>query len=198
LAKERLNECEKSDILAWRAFLEKKAKALLTDRSHDWPHTGRVLRNALRISQKQGGDREIIVASVLLHDIGYARNEEHHETESARMAGPLLKKAGFPKTKIPAVLSCIRKHRFSKGHKAETMEEQILQDADKLDAMGAIGVARCFLWTGERRMRMEIGVEHFHDKLLKLGSLMNTKQGRRMAKSRHDYMIDYLKTLEKE
>ena len=171
---------------------------LLTDRSHDWPHTGRVLRNALRISKKEGGDKDIIVASALLHDIGYARNEAHHEIESAQMAKRLLVQSGFPKSKIPAVLSCIKKHRFSKGHKAETIEEQILQDADKLDAMGAIGVARCFLWTGERRMRMEIGVEHFHEKLLKLGSRMNTKQGRRMAKSRHDYMISYLKTLDKE
>lgn len=182
----------------WQIKLTKIVKPFLTDASHDWGHTERVLKTAQRIAKKEKADLEIVTAAVLLHDIGYAEDWEGHHALSAEKAPLLLKKVGFPKEKIPAVCHAILAHRFSRPPAPASLEAKILQDADKLDALGAIGIARCFMWTGEHREKLRVGVEHFHEKLLKLRGQMHTKTGRKIAARRHSYMLKFLETLEKE
>ena len=83
-----------------------------------------------------------------------------------------------------------------KYFEAKTTEEKILQDADKLDSMGAMGIARCYYWSGQRNLPLQIAHAHFPEKLLRLSSLMNTKEGKRIAKERHKYMQKFLAELE--
>lgn len=172
------------------------SKRLLTDQTHDFSHAQRVHSLCSKIASKEkSADSEILFAAAYLHDIAYARNYGLHHLVGAKMARKILQKCGFPKEKILRVCSCISKHRFSEAKKGETIEEKILQDADKLDSMGAIGIARCYYWTGQRKLPMEIAHAHFPQKLLRLSSLMNTKEGRRLAKERHKYMQDFLAAL---
>lgn len=172
------------------------AKRLLTDQTHDFSHAQRVEKLCMKIARTEKADADILFASAYLHDIAYSRNYENHHSLGAKMAEKILKDCNFPKEKIPSVCSCIAKHRFSTAHKGESIEEKILQDADKLDSMGAIGIARCYYWTGQRRLQLQIAHAHFPQKLLKLSSLMNTKEGKRIAKERHKYMKEFLSALE--
>ncbi|VVB58537.1 HD domain protein [Candidatus Anstonella stagnisolia] len=173
------------------------AKTLLTDPTHDFSHAQRVERLCIKIAKtEKSADTSILFAASYLHDIGYSRDYEMHHSLGAKMAEKILKGCSFPKEKIPAVCSCISKHRFSTAHKGETIEEKILQDADKLDSMGAIGIARCYYWTGQRKLPLQIAHAHFPEKLLKLSSLMNTKEGKKIAKERHAYMQKFLAILD--
>jgi len=173
------------------------AKRLLTDPTHDFSHAQRVEKLCMRIAKtEKSADTSILFAAAYLHDIGYSRDYETHHSLGAKMAQKILKSCNFPAEKISAVCNCISKHRFSIAHKGETIEEKILQDADKLDSMGAIGIARCYYWTGQRKLPLEIAHKHFPEKLLKLSSLMNTKEGKRIAKERHRHMLEFLARLE--
>lgn len=200
-------------VLAW---LKKEAPA---DAAHDSSHVLRVLNSAWDIAQTEGGDLEIIVAATLLHD---AKNlpKGHPKAKSssslsAEFAVALLRDAGFPEDKLPVVYDAIVCHSFSKGLVPSSLEGKVLQDADRLDALGAIGIARLFACTGERggqlycpgdplgRTDREIddkayGVDHFRKKLFLLPGLMQTETGRRLAEERVAIMHQYLDVLERE
>jgi len=184
--------------MKWKEGIRRTAKRLLTDSSHDYGHTMRVLGTALKIGRKEKADIDVLYAACILHDIGYAKDAKNHEVLGARMARSILEKTDFPSKKIPIVLRCIKNHRFSKNSMVESIEEKILQDADKLDGIGAIGIARCFLWTGERKQSFQIGIGHFREKLLLLKGMMNTKEGKRMAEERHARMLEFLRAVKKE
>ena len=121
---------------------------------HNFLHISRVYNNAVIIAKKEKADLLVVEAAALLHDVGRKYELENpkinHADKSAELALPFLKKlaklkkSGFPSEKIPAVLYAIRNHRFTKGIVPETLEARVLQDADKLDALGAIGIMRCF------------------------------------------------------
>lgn len=167
------------------------------DPTHDFSHAQRVHSLCMRIAgREKRADKEILFAAAYLHDIAYAKDYENHHLKGAQMAGRILRRCNFPAGKIPPICSCIAKHRFSAAKKGETIEEKILQDADKLDSMGAIGIARCYYWTGQRKLPMRVAHAHFGKKLLRLLSLMNTKEGKRIAKERHNYMQEFLARLE--
>ncbi|MEM3400236.1 MAG: HD domain-containing protein [Candidatus Micrarchaeia archaeon] len=182
----------------WEETVKRTARRLLTDNTHDYGHTLRVCELAEEIARSEDADVEIVRASALLHDVGYAIDEEKHDEKSAEIASALLEMTDFPKEKIPNVIECILSHRYSKGKHAVSIEAKILQDADRLDAIGALGVARCFLWTGKRGGNLSIGIAHFYDKLLKLKDGMNTKAGKKIAEKRHKVMEDFIKQLEEE
>jgi len=117
---------------------------------HDKSHVERVYRLALRIAEEEGGyvDLDVIRAAVLLHDVARAMEDEgkikDHAFESAEIARKILLDVGFPREKMEKVLYCIRVHRFRDNSKPNILEAQILQDADRLDMLGAIGIARVF------------------------------------------------------
>jgi uncharacterized protein len=169
--------------------------------SHGMDHTDRVVRLCREIGEREGADMRILLPAALLHDIARPLEKEQglpHEIEGARMAEAFLKSAGYDPALIPAIAAAIRAHRFSTGEEPVTLEAKILSDADKLDAMGAIGIARTFMRAAEHGGDIDDAVSHFHDKLLKLRLRMYTESGRQIAAGRHDLLVAFLDSLEKE
>jgi len=184
---------------------------------HDKSHVERVYNLAVRIAKEEGADLDVIKAAVLLHDVARALEDEgkieDHALESAKMARKVLKEVNFPKEKIAEVLQCIEMHRFKKGMKAESLEAKILQDADRLDIIGAIGIARVFTrggWSNQPIHDPKIppkekydgksltAVNHIYEKNLKVKDTINTKTAKRIAEERHRFVEQFLDRLLKE
>lgn len=177
---------------------------------HDWLHVERVHDLCVKIGMKEGADLDVVRAAALLHDIGMRTEVERridHAEESAKIAAKILREVGFPAGKIGRVVYAIRAHRFSKKLKPKTLEAKVLQDADRLDAIGAIGVARAFAYGGARGVPMyDLGerparygpgratstITHFYEKLLKVKRSMNTEEGKRLAEGRHRFTKRFL------
>ncbi len=178
-------------------------KALERIPGHGYDHTQRVLKIALKLAKNYGRciDVEILILATLLHDIGRAyetQKKKHHALISIEVAKNILEELGYPKEKISKVIEAIEAHSYTLGSKAKTLEAMILSDADKLDALGAVGIARCFIEAGRRGRSLEDSVRHFREKLLKLKDLMYTKEAKEMALNRHKFMLLFIKELEKE
>lgn len=139
--------------------IEKITKNYLKKSSHDWDHTKRVYNLAMHLAKEEDVDFDILKAAIFLHDIArvkedQSKNEFDHAEESAKIAKKILTDVGFPNKKIKKVLECIRSHRFRSDNIPKTKEAQILFDADKLDGIGAIGIARTFLLAGEHNSKL--------------------------------------------
>ncbi len=199
-----------------RDIIEKWAKEKLktVDAGHDWWHIKRVLVNAKKIHQVEGGDWAIIELAVLLHDVPDPKffDEEKMMTEIEQV----LLDDQVPGFVIQQVLNIIRHLSFSKswsGMQFDSPEFRIVQDADRLDAIGAIGIARAFSYGGhkgrdfydpdvkpqeytnadEYRKSKSTTINHFYEKLLLLHSQMKTQTGKELAQERHEYMKGFLK-----
>jgi len=197
---------------------------LAADPVHDFAHILRVLALAERIGQAEGADMEVLRAAVLLHDAAEATPEgeagggraSHHEA-SAEAARAILSAEGWPEDRIEAALHCIRAHRFRGAETPRTLEAQILFDCDKLDVLGAIGVARAMAYaalagqplTGEPSEKFkatgekEPGEPHtpYHEFLFKLRRVqdrLHTAQARALADERHRYLAEYFERLARE
>ena len=165
---------------------------------HDAAHTLRVYRNALAIAQDEPGcDREIIALAALLHD---ADDHKLFDTRDNANARSFLTEHGVIPERMERIITAINAVSFSRnrGRKPEEIEGKIVQDADRLDAIGAVGIARVFAYGGEHGRSQDASIRHFHEKLLLLKDEMNTKAGRAMAQARHQYMVDFLAEYEKE
>lgn len=187
--------------------------------SHDWDHTRRVCRLCDRMAAAEQADVDVVRIAALLHDIGRARQDASngsicHAREGARLAGPIVENLPLSGRQKKNVLHCISTHRF-RGHRApETLEAKVLFDADKLDAIGAIGVARAigfailsgqpiyapptpaFLNSG----RTQPGEAHsaYHEYVFKLSKLkdrLHTPSALAIAETRHQLMVQYFETL---
>jgi uncharacterized protein len=187
--------------------------------SHDFFHTQRVYNLVIKIAEKEKADLEIVKAAALLHDIGRDKEEKDqtlcHAEESAKMAPEILRSINFPENKIDAVLHCIKVHRYSKGLESKTKEAEILQDADRLDALGAICIARVFTYGGQmkrpiynpkikpkKRYNPKSGVtsiNHFYEKILKIKpETFKTKMARKIAQERYKYIENFIERFKKE
>ena len=191
------------------------------DPVHGFSHILRVLALSQRLARSEGADLEIVRAAALLHDAGdsgVGDERQEHQSAAALFAGKVLAAEGWPSEKIEAVQHCIRAHRFrNPSEQPATIEAKVLFDADKLDAIGAIGAVRAiafavkagqdlysppserFLKTGEK----EIGEHHtpYHEHLYKLRKLkdrMFTTSGRAAAQVRHDAMESFFEQLQAE
>ena len=139
-------------ILAHKHFLSARG-------SHKWDHTLRVCRLCERIGVGEGVDMDVLLAAAYLHDIGRSYQDESngavcHAEKGAQMAEPIVEKLALSEAQKKNILHCIRSHRFRGRHEPETPEARVLFDADKLDAIGAVGVARAFLFAGEVGARL--------------------------------------------
>ena len=180
--------------------------------SHDWEHTLRVRRLCLKIGPKEGADMTTLEAAALLHDIGRSAQDQSngsicHADKGAAMAADLMAGLGFEDARKRNILHCIQSHRFRNGHRPETIEARVLFDADKLDAIGAVGVARAYLFAGELGAclhnphlpveqarpysRNDTGYREYVVKLSKIRQRMLTHEGRRMAEQRHAFMVQF-------
>ena len=186
---------------------------------HDFSHVERVYNLAMRIAREVGEqvDIEVLKVAVLLHDVARHLEDEgkigDHAEEGARIARGILESLGFPREKVEKVCYCIRVHRFRGGEKPRTIEAQILQDADRLDAIGAVGIARAFarggllntpFWDPEKPPKpgydgsSETVINHFYEKLFKIRDTLNTEPARRIAEERHRYMVEFVERFIKE
>ena len=163
---------------------------------HDAAHTLRVYQNALRIAQSEPDcDLEIVSLAALLHD---ADDHKLFHTENNANARSFLEEHKVKK--IEEIITAINSVSFSqnRGKRPGTLEGKIVQDADRLDAIGAVGIARTFAFGGEHGRNLDSSIQHFHDKLLLLKDEMNTAVARRLAEERHTYMIGFLEEYAKE
>jgi len=186
--------------------------------THDWSHVERTYKLCVKIGKREKADLQVLKAAALLHDI--ARMDEDvssgkicHAERSATMAEMILKEVDFPRTKIRQVIHCIESHRFRGRRKPKTLEAKILSDADKLDAIGAIGVARAYAYGGEhgyrlygkipknyrlqrfKNPRIHNPVIEYHQKLRKIRDRLLTKTGREIAKERHRFLTMFFERL---
>jgi uncharacterized protein len=182
------------------------------DAAHDFDHVLRVLALAERLARSEGADLEIVRAAALLHDMARGQGADHAQA-GADLARRLL--AGQPTERVEAVAHAIAAHRFRTGPPPQTLEAEVLHDADKLDAIGAIGVARAFARGGHEGQRLwaevppgyqeataaageHTPVHEYHVKLSKIRDRLLTESARRLAKERHDFMVAFFEQLERE
>ncbi len=156
--------------------------------AHGFSHTVRVLCNVLMLAEGvEGVDLEVLVAAVLLHDVGRGFEEEvgvHHAVLSGFVAERVLPGLGFPRGKVEHVVKAILEHSFSLGLGHSSLESCLLGDADRLDALGAIGFYRMVETGAVLGRTMVDTVAHFWDKLVKLPEMMCSERGRVLALER--------------
>jgi uncharacterized protein len=194
---------------------------------HDFQHVRRVVATAKRLADEtEAGahgpardvDRDVLVAAAWLHDVGRAREDrgeiECHAEWGASESRTVLRDLGVGDEAFrDAVAHCVRAHRFSNDVDPETIEAELLSDADNLDATGAVGVARVFAYAGEHERTLydpdlppeaddsaagETSVNHFHKKILRLDDRMHTDAGAALARDRHEFVEGYLDRFERE
>jgi uncharacterized protein len=182
------------------------------DGSHDLAHIHRVFKNALKIQAGEGGDPQILTAAVLLHDCVAVEKSSPLRSQASRLAAEkasgILEGLGWPEETIAAVAHAILTHSFSANIPPETLEAKMLQDADRLDAIGMVGVARCFYIAGRMGSGLyhpadpgaehrplddrSYAIDHFPAKLLKLSDGFQTETGAKLAKERHERLSLFL------
>ena len=175
-------------------------KVLFKDNSdgHDVEHTLRVFNNAKKIASRYPeSDLELIYLSSLLHDVDDHKLFNTKDNMNARF---FLKNQRIKNDDIELICKIINGVSFSKnrGVQPESTEGKIVQDADRIDAIGAIGIARTFAYGGKVGRSIESSLQHFHDKLLLLKDELNTEAAKKIAESRHAYMEEFLIEIDKE
>lgn len=206
-------------------YLEKVYKKLVnhgmesSSTGHGLDHARRTLHNGLDIAVREGAKRLVVALACLLHDI--TRDTQagiEHWMEGADMAEDVMREAGIPEDIRDVVLQCIRDHEMyefsGNTSSALCLESQVVQDADRLDAIGAIGIARCFMYSGAHGNKLwdpeepiasydptdssMSAIGHFQEKLLFLKDSMNTGYAKEVARERHEFMLRFLKQLGRE
>tara|TARA_Y100000385_G_scaffold206563_1_gene214105 strand:- start:1079 stop:1726 length:648 start_codon:yes stop_codon:yes gene_type:complete len=192
-----------------------KHQLLDAEGGHDWFHIERVWKNAEAIARGENCDQEIVAIAALLHDIADSKFHGGDETVGPTLARNWLSSNSYPKEKLEHVIAIIENISFKGGKELrthESIELDIVQDADRLDAIGAIGIARTFNYGGfknrviynpdiepdltmskeEYKKSTAPTINHFYEKLLLLKDRMNTKTGKNIALERHRFMESFL------
>ena len=193
-----------------------KSSLVDAEGGHDWFHTLRVFNNSMLLAKDEKVDELVVALGALLHDIADSKFHDGDETIGPKIAREFLFKHNVDSLIIEHVINIIENISFGKslegGEKFNSLELDVIQDADRLDAIGAIGIARCFNYGGfknraiydpdikpelnmskeEYKKSMAPTINHFYEKLLLLKDRMNTKTGRRIAIERHNYMEQFL------
>jgi uncharacterized protein len=212
----RLSVMNAADIInKTDSYVKASIKSSPGDSAHDWWHIDRVRRLALKISEKEGGDKAVIELASLLHDIADWKFHGGDESVGPKVAKEWLESQKVPKEKIDHICQLIKDLTFKgAGVKSQmkTIEGMIVQDADRLDAMGAIGIARAFIVGISRgrgiydpsikprisntfksyKKNDSTTINHFYEKLLLLKDRMNTKTAKKLAEGRHKFMELFL------
>jgi len=188
------------------------------DGAHDLSHALRVARAAVEFAAAEGADGEACLAAALLHDLVYLPKNHPDSSRTAALSAEMAQDwcAGIPALapRAGAIAQAIATHSFSGGLPPASVEGAILQDADRLEAIGAIGIARCFATGGSMGIRLwdsgdpwararplddkVFSLDHFAQKLLKLAPRMNTVAGRHLAERRHRTLEGFLEALREE
>lgn len=189
-----------------------------TDPAHDWAHVGRVAATAKQLAENQDVNLECVLAGVYCHDLINLPKDhpdrKNASTLAAKEAGPLLIQAGFNEQEILIIKKAIVEHSFSKGLKPSCLEAAIVQDADRLDALGAIGILRCAAVNTQMKASFydpfdplagmrelddkSFMLDHYFVKLFKLPDLMNTPQAKAIGFKRIEFMKSFIDELMRE
>ncbi len=211
------------DEILERARLFARERHAGTPPCHDFSHIERVLATAERLAREEQAELFIVQLATLLHDTGRGLeprtgpDPDRHEELSVELARPFLVETGLPAVEIERVLDAILNHRHRRGRVPDSIEAQCLYDADKLDSLGAVGVARAYLWLGEHGRSVHYPRESWagvdaannateNDSLqreweIKLAGLKDglyTRSGRSLAQERHERMARFLAEMELE
>lgn len=188
---------------------------------HDWHHIERVYTNAVKIQEKEGGDLEVVSLLAVLHDISDHKLNGGALNVGGIEAERVMKKLGVQSKTIQIVSSLVDEISYKGAGVVDDnscLESKIVQDADRLDAIGAIGIARAFAYGGSRGRPMFVPevapemhdsfeayahaqshtINHFHEKLLLLSDRMHTNTAKQMAQERHDFMVQFLEQFHRE
>jgi len=198
-----------------KTILFVKEKLENAEGGHDWFHIERVYKNAILIAQEEACDLRVVKLAALLHDIADSKFHNGDETIGPKTARAFLESENVDEATIVHVINIIENISFKGGNfekKFHSKELEIVQDADRLDAIGAIGIARCFNYGGFKNRalynptippKLNMSKEeyknsdsptlnHFYEKLLLLKDKMNTATGKKLAEARHHYMENFL------
>lgn len=188
------------------------------DGAHDINHIKRVVKTARQLAEMEQADLAVVIPAAWLHDCVAVAKDDSRRTKAsvlaAEKAGNLLQNWDYPDSHIPAIQHAIEAHSYSANIPCQTLEAKIVQDADRMDAIGAIGVARtimvgttlghpltnnedpfCYHRNPDDDLSM---VDHFYTKLLHLKDSFHTESARKEANQRHQFMLDFLQQLEQE
>ena len=204
----------------WDDIFRTKAETLYpaSDPSHDALHIRRVVATARALAQEEGADMHIVLPAAYFHDFVNVPKNDPHRAQASRLsaeaAAEYLASAGYPAVYMDAIRHAIAAHSFSANITPETREAEIVQDADRLDSLGAIGIGRCFstsalmqrpyycandIWAEHRALDdKNFTLDHFEIKLLKLGETMRTKAARAEAEKRIKFMRAFIAQLKEE
>ena len=176
-----------------------------SDDIHGFPHVLRVKKLAIEIGIKVGANLQILEFAALLHDIGRIKEKtdakkRNHAIISADMALRFLKSENFNISEefIENVIHCIKAHSFSNNIKPCTLEAKVLSDADKIDALGAIGIYRTIGFTVKKGGGINDVINHLEQKIMRLIDLLYLEESKKLAMCRHQYVIEFYQKIKKE
>ena len=204
----------------WQRLFDEKARDLYpaTDPSHDFLHIRRVVAMALKLAAEEGADINVVLPAAYFHDFVNVPKNDPRRAQASRLSAEgavtYLQSIHYPAQYLPAISHAIAAHSFSAAIPAETIEAKVVQDADRLDSLGAIGAARCFttsalmgrpyyhdgdLFADNRPLDDKTyAVDHFFVKLFKVAEMLQTESARAEGLRRVVFMKDYLKQLQSE
>jgi len=204
------------------AALEQRCATMLSARggdvAHGLEHVRRVVRNARRLAAAEGARREVVVPAAWLHDCVTVPKDSPQRAAASRLAAAQavawLREWNWPEVFLADIAHAIEAHSFTAGIAPHTTEAKVVQDADRLEAIGAIGLARCLMLGGAMGRPLYVAedpfcarrapddraatVDHFYTKLLKLEGTMQTASGRREARARTEFLEQFLAELKRE
>ena len=188
------------------------------DPAHDEGHVRRVVANARRLAEREGADLRVVLPAAWLHDCVFVAKNSPQRSSASRLAaeraGEWLRSQGYPAEHIAPIEHAILAHSFSARIRPETLEAQVVQDADRLEALGAVGIARTLMSGGAHGTPFydlsepfpvtraaddrASAIDHFFTKLLKVADMMQTAAGRETAQQRADFLKQFLTQLGSE
>jgi uncharacterized protein len=210
---------QNGDWPAWEAqfaqFIQRGAPA---DAAHDIEHIRRVVANARALAAQEQADLAVVLPAAWLHDCISIAKDSPLRAQASVLAGraavEFLQTIGYPVQHLPAILHTIEAHSFSANITPQTREAQVVQDADRLDALGAVGLARCLMLSGATGRRLydplepfpdtrplddqSNAIDHFYTKLFQLADCMNTAAGRAAAAKRTAFLRSFVDQLRDE
>ncbi|WP_313373687.1 HD domain-containing protein [Chishuiella sp.] len=173
---------------------------------HDYFHIERVVVNAKKIVEKENANAFLVELAAWVHDVGDYKLHGGID-KSEELIHEFLTSIEVDEKTINKVIEIVSQVSFSKGNKPTSIEAEIVQDADRLDAIGAVGIARCFAYGGstgsvlynpENKTKNSSSIQHFYDKLFTLKDLINTKTAKVIAEERHQYMENFIQEFYRE
>lgn len=197
---------------------EHLSETMASDPAHDITHITRVVQNTRQLTRSENGDAAVTIPAAWLHDCVTVAKDSPLRKQASRLAAEegvrFLQSVDYPEQLLPLIHHAIEAHSFSANITTETLEARIVQDADRLEAIGAIGIARCFLTGGSMGTSLyepsdpfaknrelddrSYTLDHFYCKLMGLADTMQTEAGRMEAIKRTDYMREFLQQLGSE